>query len=259
MTDTASISSDRQASSSSSYVSSPPVTSPAGRRVSSISHHRPPPLDLSTSHIDRTLPGRPRSQPAMVVRGRGESGAVVATKSLLPPTPASSSYTHQDNDEEYGAARDKKRARSIDVDEANHPSIARLGLYTPTTARSDGPRELICLCAKAPKVPRPRNGMYFRSQLLKLVLTLFLSSYPVSPRPGPAFSSFANAIFHFSLSIPPLSTSPSCHSTLTSPPSPPPLNLSLESLPSRDDNSDGMSLYPRIRFVPAPPKGWWTT
>ncbi|OTB04836.1 hypothetical protein M426DRAFT_320419 [Hypoxylon sp. CI-4A] len=57
----------------------------------------------------------------------------------------------------------RKRAHSIDVEEANQPRIQDLRLYTPGTATStlsEGPRELICLCTKAPKVPRPRNGTY---------------------------------------------------------------------------------------------------
>ncbi|KAI0116309.1 hypothetical protein GGR51DRAFT_545895 [Nemania sp. FL0031] len=102
----------------------------------------------------------------MAARGHGEhSGpvAAVASKPLLPPTPGSSSYTHH-HDEEYGGSRNRKRAKSIDIEEANQSSIARLSLYTPTTARNDGPRELICLCAKAPKVPRPRNAFILYRQ-----------------------------------------------------------------------------------------------
>ncbi|KAI1171324.1 hypothetical protein F4777DRAFT_593965 [Nemania sp. FL0916] len=83
-------------------------------------------------------------------------------KPSLPPTPGSSSYTHYD--EEPSSSRNKKRAKSIDIDEANQSSIGRLSLYTPTTARNDGPRDLICLCAKAPKVPRPRNAFILYRQ-----------------------------------------------------------------------------------------------
>ncbi|KAK6824917.1 hypothetical protein PG987_012411 [Apiospora arundinis] len=61
----------------------------------------------------------------------------------------------------------RKRAASIDTHEANkHPRLQDLSLYTPATGRplatpldvGGGPRDLICLCTKAPKVPRPRNG-----------------------------------------------------------------------------------------------------
>jgi hypothetical protein len=68
----------------------------------------------------------------------------------------------------------RKRAASISVDEAGkHPLIQDLSLYTPVTTQpmaflNNGisgpgpvvgePKDLICLCTKAPKVPRPRNG-----------------------------------------------------------------------------------------------------
>ncbi|KAK9778999.1 putative HMG box domain-containing protein [Seiridium cardinale] len=59
----------------------------------------------------------------------------------------------------------RKRAASISIGEANkHPRIQDLSLYTPASSQSSAfvsgpgePRELICLCTKAPKVPRPRN------------------------------------------------------------------------------------------------------
>ncbi|KAI8955160.1 hypothetical protein F4801DRAFT_587016 [Xylaria longipes] len=88
--------------------------------------------------------------------------AMLTAKPLLPPTTGSLSRIH--HDEEYVGSRNKKRAKSIDVDDANQSDIARLSLYTPTTARGDGPRELICLCAKAPKVPRPRNAFILYRQ-----------------------------------------------------------------------------------------------
>ncbi|KAI1165829.1 hypothetical protein F5B18DRAFT_660133 [Nemania serpens] len=101
----------------------------------------------------------------MAPGGHGENRgpvAVAAAQPLLPPTPGSVSYAH--HDEEHAGSRNKKRAKSIDIDEANQSSIARLGLYTPATARNDEPRELICLCAKAPKVPRPRNAFILYRQ-----------------------------------------------------------------------------------------------
>ncbi|KAK8086731.1 HMG box protein [Apiospora phragmitis] len=67
----------------------------------------------------------------------------------------------------------RKRAASIDIHEANkHPRLQDLGLYTPATGRSlatpldlgGGPRDLICLCTKAPKVPRPRNAFILYRQ-----------------------------------------------------------------------------------------------
>ncbi|KAK8006680.1 hypothetical protein PG991_012977 [Apiospora marii] len=67
----------------------------------------------------------------------------------------------------------RKRAASIDIHEANkHPRLQDLSLYTPATGRSlatpldvgGGPRDLICLCTKAPKVPRPRNAFILYRQ-----------------------------------------------------------------------------------------------
>ncbi|KAI1652228.1 uncharacterized protein F4817DRAFT_363108 [Daldinia loculata] len=61
----------------------------------------------------------------------------------------------------------RKRAYSIDVEEANQPRIQDLRLYTPNTATSnttEGLRDLICLCTKAPKVPRPRNAFILYRQ-----------------------------------------------------------------------------------------------
>ncbi|KAI1381334.1 hypothetical protein F4677DRAFT_452291 [Hypoxylon crocopeplum] len=61
----------------------------------------------------------------------------------------------------------RKRAHSIDVEEANQSRIQDIRLYTPTTAKSsasEAPRELICLCTKAPKVPRPRNAFILYRQ-----------------------------------------------------------------------------------------------
>ncbi|KAI1766848.1 hypothetical protein GGR53DRAFT_181320 [Hypoxylon sp. FL1150] len=61
----------------------------------------------------------------------------------------------------------RKRIPSIDVEEANHPRIQDLRLHTPNTAKSnisESPREMICLCTKAPKVPRPRNAFILYRQ-----------------------------------------------------------------------------------------------
>ncbi|KAI1820022.1 hypothetical protein F4861DRAFT_533998 [Xylaria intraflava] len=101
----------------------------------------------------------------MAASGRDEEGshvAMVTPKPLLPPASISSSYTY--HDDEHGRLRNKKRTKSIDIEEANLSNTARLSLYTPVTARGDGPRDLICLCAKAPKVPRPRNAFILYRQ-----------------------------------------------------------------------------------------------
>lgn len=202
MTDAASISSENYSSPSSSFYNpspQPSASASASQKVPPVSQHRPPPLNLSAKNNDTTMPRRPQSQPVVAASGHGENGgpeAAAAAKPMLPPTPGSASYSSH-YDEEHAGSRNKKRAKSIDIDEANQSSIARLSLYTPTTARNDGPRELICLCAKAPKVPRPRNGMYFSPCLpnwywlrpFRLILS--------PPRHGPALSSFVG---HFLIS-----------------------------------------------------------
>ncbi|KAK3304061.1 uncharacterized protein B0T15DRAFT_228473 [Chaetomium strumarium] len=79
-----------------------------------------------------------------------------------PPSPGSGSR---------GSARrttTKKRAASIDTEEANRSKIESLSLRTPTTASPrpaiDAGRDLICLCTPAPKVPRPRNAFILYRQ-----------------------------------------------------------------------------------------------
>ncbi|KAI8960855.1 hypothetical protein F5Y11DRAFT_249528 [Daldinia sp. FL1419] len=80
----------------------------------------------------------------------------------VPPHDDSSSSTSN------ATKQSRKRAYSIDVDEANHPRIQDLRLYTPSTATPNttegGLGELICLCTKAPKVPRPRNAFILYRQ-----------------------------------------------------------------------------------------------
>ncbi|KAK4122852.1 hypothetical protein N657DRAFT_539986, partial [Parathielavia appendiculata] len=61
----------------------------------------------------------------------------------------------------------RKRAASINTEEANRPKIENLSLSTPPTASSrpfDGGSDLICLCTPAPKVPRPRNAFILYRQ-----------------------------------------------------------------------------------------------
>ncbi|KAK7948511.1 uncharacterized protein PG986_009397, partial [Apiospora aurea] len=76
----------------------------------------------------------------------------------------------------------RKRAASIDIHEANkHPRLQDLGLYTPASGRSSlatpldvggGPRDLICLCTKAPKVPRPRNAFILYRQHYQAIVAI---------------------------------------------------------------------------------------
>lgn len=59
----------------------------------------------------------------------------------------------------------RKRARSINVEEANNPRSEHLTLQTPaligtppSSASIVSNSDLICICPSPPKVPRPRNG-----------------------------------------------------------------------------------------------------
>lgn len=59
----------------------------------------------------------------------------------------------------------RKRARSIDVEEANYPRVDHLTLQSPalgdagpSSASTVSNSDLICICPSPPKVPRPRNG-----------------------------------------------------------------------------------------------------
>ncbi|KAH6851235.1 hypothetical protein B0I37DRAFT_445137 [Chaetomium sp. MPI-CAGE-AT-0009] len=57
----------------------------------------------------------------------------------------------------------RKRAASINIEQANRPKIENLSLATPNTA-SPRPIDAICLCTPAPKVPRPRNAFILYRQ-----------------------------------------------------------------------------------------------
>ncbi|KAK4235940.1 putative HMG-box-containing domain protein [Achaetomium macrosporum] len=78
-----------------------------------------------------------------------------------PPSPGSGSR------ESGRSTTTKKRAASINTEEANRPKIENLSLGTPSTASPrpvDAGRDLICLCTPAPKVPRPRNAFILYRQ-----------------------------------------------------------------------------------------------
>lgn len=80
----------------------------------------------------------------------------------------------------------RKRARSINVEEANYPRVDGLSLHSPGlagtppgSATTASAPDLICICPSPPKVPRPRNGMY--------LFTLLCAIFPdPSPPPPPS-------------------------------------------------------------------------
>lgn len=117
--------------------------------------------------------------------------------SKRPTADENSNSNHNDNPDGRGSPSStattskpgvRKRAASIDIREANkHPRLQDLSLYTPATGRSlatpldvgGGPRDLICLCTKAPKVPRPRNGKpYF---LFYSLISCVFKFFPYNP------------------------------------------------------------------------------
>ncbi|KAI1453804.1 hypothetical protein F4805DRAFT_469822 [Annulohypoxylon moriforme] len=98
---------------------------------------------------------------------REEQSATEKAPPLSRSNLVSASGTNTPDDSAETTKPHRKRAYSIDVEEANQPRIQDLRLYTPNTATSnasEGPRELICLCTKAPKVPRPRNAFILYRQ-----------------------------------------------------------------------------------------------
>ncbi|KAH7015317.1 hypothetical protein EDB80DRAFT_889536 [Ilyonectria destructans] len=58
----------------------------------------------------------------------------------------------------------RKRAASINTAEANYARFEHLRLNTPTNMNKDSPRDHICLCTPAPKIPRPRNAFILYRQ-----------------------------------------------------------------------------------------------
>lgn len=109
-------------------------------------HHSAPTGPLTRS----TMAARPAGTAAAVARQHGSETSPAAplpssSPRATPPGPIT-----------------RKRAASINTEEANRPKIEALSLTTPDTATPrpfDASRDLICLCTPAPKVPRPRNGM----------------------------------------------------------------------------------------------------
>ncbi|KAI0181798.1 hypothetical protein GGR52DRAFT_56182 [Hypoxylon sp. FL1284] len=137
--------SSSSATSSSDRSPLPTASSAATKTTSPLSQSRSQQAMAANSRLDRESAGeRPETLPTRAKRPLDDHAASTAT-----------------------AKPHRKRVQSIDVEEANHPRIQDLRLYTPSTAKSnisDSPRELICLCTKAPKVPRPRNAFILYRQ-----------------------------------------------------------------------------------------------
>lgn len=59
-----------------------------------------------------------------------------------------------------GSRASRKRAASIDVEEANNSSRAKEYSLETGPMGGEGSKDYICLCTPALKVPRPRNGEF---------------------------------------------------------------------------------------------------
>ncbi|KAI1506107.1 hypothetical protein F5X99DRAFT_426145 [Biscogniauxia marginata] len=193
--------SDHSPSSPSSSQLSSPTASSSGRRrkrdiSSALNRDETTPTTTTPASLlpPQALPRRPRSQPtmAMSIHEKGDVAGGPKPAPIPPPIPLENvdrdhhhhyyphppppppppPHRHPDDfatDTTPSRLSLRKRAASIDVEEANHPRNQKFGLYTPTTARVDdggggGPGDLICLCTKAPKVPRPRNAFILYRQ-----------------------------------------------------------------------------------------------
>ncbi|KAI5854527.1 hypothetical protein GGS23DRAFT_608268 [Durotheca rogersii] len=107
------------------------------------------------------------TNPRDVEEATAPAAPVVTPRNPLPPTPDSYRLGDASSSATTPTRPSRKRVHSIDVEEANQIRMRDLRLYTPSTARStttEGPREFICLCTKAPKVPRPRNAFILYRQ-----------------------------------------------------------------------------------------------
>lgn len=82
------------------------------------------------------------------------------------PAPHHGGESHQQK------ATTRKRAASINTEEANRPQVEKLSINAAPSSESPRPFDagggLICLCTPEPKVPRPRNGMFWLFLLLLL-------------------------------------------------------------------------------------------
>lgn len=146
------------------------ATNPAHQHGASTSRSLPP-LTTTSAHSAGSLHAMStRSSDAL-------SRRLSVAQQQQPPTTASSgpilpvqhpSEVHRLPTAEARLTR--KRARSINVDEANHYRVDELNLQspavgsnTPSSASTISNSDLICICPSPPKVPRPRNGTSSRS------------------------------------------------------------------------------------------------
>jgi hypothetical protein len=123
-------------------------------------HHPAPTGPLTRSAMAARPAGAAGPPAAAGQHGSETSPAATPLSSSGPPAPPPQESSH----EPHRRSITRKRAASINTEEANRPKIESLSLATPSTASPrpfDTSGGLVCLCTPAPKVPRPRNGMSF--------------------------------------------------------------------------------------------------
>jgi hypothetical protein len=151
-----------------SRLSTTPVGGPRRRKKmtevapsSSQPRHHPAPTGPLTRSAMAARPAGAAGPPAAAGQhGSETSPAATPLSSSGPPAPPPQESSH----EPHRRSITRKRAASINTEEANRPKIESLSLATPSTASPrpfDTSGGLVCLCTPAPKVPRPRNGMSF--------------------------------------------------------------------------------------------------
>lgn len=110
-----------------------------------------------------TLQGPTSPDRTHAMSTRSSQGLPNQQQSLQLSAQSSSSPTETHGLPSVPGRLTRRRARSINVEEANHPRIEELSIRSPALGGPPPPSatgsDLICICPSPPKVPRPRNGM----------------------------------------------------------------------------------------------------
>lgn len=123
-----------------------PSPSPAHRTMAQV-------LSLATQDME-TVGASVHHHMSLEKPFRSRGGFDLARDGRLSPTP-------------FRTGSGRKRASSINTAPANHGIFEPLSISTSGQATQDGPRDIICLCTPAPKIPRPRNGELSNPALIR--------------------------------------------------------------------------------------------
>ncbi|KAL2157815.1 hypothetical protein VTH06DRAFT_5084 [Thermothelomyces fergusii] len=126
---------------------------------------------LASSHQRRrpSVPTGPLTRSAVAARTDVPLSTTTTTSSSCSSSSSSSGPPPPPEHAEESLRRPitRKRAASINTEEANQPKVEVLRLGTPSTASPhpfDASAGRICLCTPAPKIPRPRNAFILYRQ-----------------------------------------------------------------------------------------------